>query len=106
MKDIFYENRIIPATSINSIEINCDIYDKSYNIILRQTGANYKLMSSKDKDLVYYVFDRLKSQFDGINFIELINQSEKTLNSMAGTVKEEKPKTRRKKVSDKDDRKE
>ena len=106
MKDIFYENRIIPSTSINSIEINCDICDKSYNIILRQTGANYKLMSSKDKDLVYYVFGKLKSQFDGIDFIELINESEKALNDMVKIIKEEKPKIRKKKASDKDDRKE
>lgn len=106
MKDIFYENRIIPATSINSIEINFDICDKSYSIILRQSGANYKLMSSKDKELVYNVFDKLKSQFDGIDFIEIVNQSEILLNSMVEINKEDKPKKKRKKVSDKDDRKE
>lgn len=105
MKNIFYEDRIIPAYSIKCIEINSDIHGKNFSITVRQVGDNYKLFSSTDKELVDTIFKKLKEQCDGIDFIDLVEGSKKEL-EIKRNIKEDKPKTRKRKVSDRSDRKE
>lgn len=105
MKDIFYMDKIIPATSIDSIEINHDIYDNTYSIIVRQSRSNYKLISSKDKDLVRIIFDNMRKQCDGIDFMDLMKKSDDFLKSKNGK-NITKTKERKKKVSDNNDREE
>lgn len=105
MKDIFYMDKIIPSTSIDSVEINYDICDDTYSIIVRQSRSNLKLISSQNKDLVKIIFDKIKSQCDGIDFMDLKEKSDIILKEKNNkdTVK---TKEKRKKVSDKNDRKE
>lgn len=105
MKNIFYGDRIIPAHSIKCIEINADIHGKNFSIIVKQVGDNYKLFSSTDKDLINNIFKKLKEQCDGIDFINLIESTKKELEDKKN-IKENKPKTKRKKVSENNDRKE
>lgn len=105
MKDIFYMNKIIPASSINSIEINYDICDNTYGITIRQSRNNYKLISSNDENLVKLIFESMKNQCDGIDFINLVDKIKETLDSKVNK-KVSKTKEKKKKVSDKNDREE
>ncbi len=105
MKDIFYEDKIIPYNSIKCIEINSDINNSIFNIMIRQSGNSYKIFSSDNKELVNIVFEKLKEQCDGINFSDIIKKSEKILNEKNNSF-DDKVKRKRKKVSDSNDRKE
>lgn len=102
MKSILYQNRIIPEYSINSIEINEDAYN-NYSIVIRQVNNYHRLITSNDKEYICSIFEKLKNEFNCINFNNVVKEVENDKNNTKNLV-ENKPKVRKRKVSDNNDR--
>lgn len=86
MKDIFLEDRIIPAYSISSIDMVYGSIDCLFHIIVRQGVSQIKLLSHSDRDFVKEIFEKLKDKDNGIVFKDLVPEVK--------TKDDDKPKTK------------